>query len=128
MAILPIDASELASAREDFLSIMTSTCNVTRYVFANDAEGGQAKSPSNLGPFQCRLVTEPPTGSFADEVVEADRVVEHANWLLLVPVGTDIKPTDRVTVTGVTDVFEVVGTNRDGTDRFMNAWLLRRVR
>lgn len=86
------------------LQALPDTANRVRPVLASDNQGGlTAGTPDTSLSFPCRLQALP---TQSQEPSQAGRVVAVMQWQLECPHGTDLRPTDKVTVNGGT--FEVV--------------------
>lgn len=83
---------------------LPSTGTRVRPVLAADSQGGlTAGAPDTSLTFPCRLQAQ---ATQSQEPSQAGRVVAVMQWQLECPHGTDLRPTDRVTVNGGT--FEIV--------------------
>jgi hypothetical protein len=135
MAILPIDDSELAGIRADFESRMVDTAHRIRNATQYDGEGGIEPVDENeaIIEIKCRLQWAQKPKRSRERELEGDRDVEQSQWTLLVPVGSDIKDGDRIILLSSDgqprdEDYTVVGAWKEGTQRFQDAWLLKRVR
>jgi hypothetical protein len=114
-----ISASELAAMRVTLNDTHTDTCTVLRPAALDQRRGrsaGLAHWSQRATPVE---VTTVPCRTAPDFIPTAERVTGAAvaalrQWLVYVPVGTDVRPADLLRVTtaaGATATLEVTGVN-----------------
>lgn len=90
-------ASGMLTLMQDQLEqMLTGSATRSRYTLASDGMGGQSVSSTAVLALDCFL--EPVGG---DETVIGDRIMAVGEFILHVPAGSDIVPSDRVTVGSV---------------------------
>jgi head-tail adaptor len=78
---------------------LTHRCTIERRTLTSDGGGGQTETWTTVGEdVPCRAWLES-TGDRLDSRLTGGKVVEVEARRLIVPVGTDVQPADRVTVT-----------------------------
>lgn len=104
-----ISAVELSSMQTDVAGSMPDTASIYR-VAATSTAGGWSQWPANWPtgavPDHTTKCGLSPIGASA-EALAADELAAVTHWLLKTPIGTDIRPSDRVLCNGKT--FEVSG-------------------
>lgn len=99
-----ISDAELEILKADSIPAWPDKATILRNTSVNGA-GGSSSDYLPVGTTICRLTTSLTTTP--SEVEIAAELASVTHWMLNVPADTDIKPSDRVQVQGIT--FEVVG-------------------
>lgn len=98
-----IGPGELDTLRRESLHAMPDTVHILRPTNVRDAGGYTPTDFAEVGTSPCRLTASILSGG--GERTSAGQLVSMMAYTLTVPAGTDVKPSDRVEVSGVT--FEV---------------------
>jgi hypothetical protein len=108
-SMLPISVSELAHQMTDILALTPDTCTITRPTGqASDAAGGFTEGYTTVASgVVCNVFPARGLSSLADDVQQTDKGVVLAQWLIQLPIGTDVKNRDRITPSSGR-VFEVI--------------------
>lgn len=97
---------ELDELRTSVLDTFDKTCTIRKVTNSSDSQGGQSETWADRSTnVPCRLTRSLTRG----ETFIADRVMHDSNYVLALPWGETIEPTDKVIVDSLTyDVIEVV--------------------
>lgn len=106
------------------LSALPDTAQRIRPTLISDGQGGETTgTPDTSLSFACRLSSRRVTPR---EQEQAGRVTALMQWVLEVPHGTDLLPTDQVRVNG--GLFEVIDDNDKGSAAVIMTVNLREIR
>lgn len=107
------------------LAAMPDVADILRAATTRTA-GGYSQSPDpwpTVATTRCRLTTSLTT--VPSEQPGATQLVSITHWMLTVPSGTDIRPSDRIQVQGAT--FEVLGGFQSGTLNITDTYSLAEI-
>lgn len=108
-------ANDLVWMRAQQERIQPGTAVISRATLNSDGMGGNTETWGAIGTVTARLY---PMAQRSDrEMVTGGQIVSKSRWFVTMPNGTDVQPTDRVTMEGRT--FEVTFINND--ESFMTA-------
>ena len=93
--MLPDD--QLADLRADLEQLLTDSAQILRATATSDGAGGQTLAWNAVATVKAMLA---PAQYKPEERLVADRVTVVQQWVLSVPVSTDIQAADRVLVAG----------------------------
>src|SRR5438552_6417391 len=115
-SMLPVDASELAHQQTDVLGLTPDTCTITRPTGQeSDSAGGFSESYTTIATsVSCNVFPARALSSLAQDVqqTETGRVI--AQWLIQLPIGTDVQNRDRI-IPSSGRVFEVITSDAGET-------------
>jgi len=91
-----LSATELAAAQAAAAAALPDTATVERPTMASDGAGGQTVAWQAAGSYAARLA---PAGA-EDERQMAGRMTATCLWRITLPAGADVRPGDRLQVSG----------------------------
>lgn len=96
-----ISEAELADMRKDSTSALPDRCYIYRKTMTSDGAGGVSEvwAATTLEPIPVELFTS--GGAQEYEHVGA-AIMQQIYWRAILPIGTDVKPTDRIVTDRVT--------------------------
>jgi len=100
------NAGEMAVLRKRANQVLISTCDIQRRMQTSDNAGGSTLSFVTVyTDVKARL--SPVRNDFEQERIIAERFGANVTWILSLPIGTDVRLLDRVTMTGYGNPMEV---------------------
>jgi hypothetical protein len=87
--------------------LLPDTAAILRRTLADDGEGGKESSYAQVGTAACRL-SAVNVATRARDRATGGRIEPAEGWIVSLPVGTDVRETDRLTIKGVT--YEVISS------------------
>lgn len=115
-----INAAELASLQAEELLAMPDTAVILRRIGTNSS-GGTGGSYLPVGTTRCRV-----TASLAaNEPIIAAELASLTRYQMVVPDGTDIRPSDRIVYSGKT--FEIQGGSAVSSWNMSEDWFLTEI-
>lgn len=103
-----ISAREITLLAEDVATILPSTAAIKRRSAGSDGLGGRAETYATAATVACRIA---PVSTDVIEKEVGSRLRSDVVWRVAFPAGTDVRSTDRLTISGATYAVEAV---RDG--------------
>jgi hypothetical protein len=117
-----IPTAELDILRADSLPAMPDTATILRLT-ATSTAGGHSQSYGSIGTTPCRLSASVLSGGNEQSV--AEQLAGIMAYTLVVPAGTDIKPSDRIQVSGRT--FEVQAGKTVASWNLSDSWTMTEI-
>lgn len=99
------ERAEMAACVEETFD---QTAAIVRDVLEETDQGGQTATPATVARVRCRLLPDNAPG----EDLEAGRPASVTFWRVTVPLGTDLRAADRLTIGGRTYQVDSVDTGR----------------
>lgn len=108
-SMLPVDASELAHQMQDVLALTPDTCSIYRPGGQqSDGAGGWKESYTQIASnVSCNVFPARGLSSLAEDIEQNEQGKVIAQWLIQLPIGTDVKNRDRI-VPSSGRTFEVI--------------------
>lgn len=101
-----ISAAELASIGVDVQVLMDASCDILRATTVDDGQGGSSESYEMVSTVPCLVVN----ASSPSSQVVAQNLVASVLKDVLMPLDTDVRRTDRLSITssGITGTFVII--------------------
>lgn len=114
--MLPISAAELLSLRTELDSTFPDLATVLRPARTSNGRGGSTTTYSSAGTVAC-IITAQKAGSRNAKKIEQEEQTAVTTWEIKVPQGSDVRVTDRLSVTigtstTVYEIFDTVSAQR----------------
>jgi hypothetical protein len=97
-----LSAADLASVRTALGQTLSDSCDVLRGAMVTDWSGTR-ETERTVATYPCRIAAET---SGVREAVVSGRTQGETQWIVTLPVGADVRDTDRLSIGGVR--YEVV--------------------
>jgi hypothetical protein len=101
---------EKAGIAADLLEMLPSSAQVRRASNTSDSLGGRSQAWSTVATVACRIS---PNSMNAAEGDISDKILNSEPYRIAFPVGTDVRVSDRILISGVTYSVEGVRDARD---------------
>lgn len=99
-------AAELAALQTATNASLDQTCTITRLTNGKDGTGYTTHTSTVIATTSARVSL--PTGSYIQNL--GDRMSDLKTWLVTLPVGTDVRTNDTLTVNGLALTVQTVFT------------------
>lgn len=93
-----LTACELAEMAADATAGLPDTATLYRPEKVDDGQGGRTVTWNSVAGYACAVLPNPQRR----EREEANRVASDQDWLIRLPLGTDVRTKDRLVVSGFT--------------------------